>query len=62
MVAPGEPQALASALERLIREPETRARLGAAGARRLRERFTMDAGIDALAARFGLAPAAEAAQ
>ncbi len=62
LVAPGEPQALAAALERLIREPETRARLGAAGAHRLRERFTMDAGIDALAARFGLAPAAEAAQ
>ena len=62
LVAPGEPQALAAALERLIREPETRARLGAAGARRLRERFTMDAGIDALAACFGLAPAAEAAQ
>ncbi len=62
LVAPGDRQALAAALERLIREPETRARLGAAGARRVREHFAMNAGIDALAARFGLPPAAEAAQ
>ncbi|MEE8499465.1 MAG: glycosyltransferase family 4 protein [Kiloniellales bacterium] len=61
LVAPGAPAALAVALERLIRAPETRARLGAAGQQRVRARFAMDAGIDTLAARFGLAPAVEAA-
>ena len=62
LVPPGDPAALSAALARLIREPGTRTRLGAAGARRLREHFTMQAGIDALAARFGLPPAARAAE
>ncbi len=54
LVPPGDPAALGAALERLIRAPELRLRLGAAGARRVREVFAMDAGIDALVAR--LAP------
>ncbi|MEE8187892.1 MAG: glycosyltransferase [Kiloniellales bacterium] len=62
LVAPEDTAALAAALERLIREPQTRARLGAAGAARVRERFAMDAGIEALAARFGLPPAVRAAE
>ncbi|MFQ6016973.1 MAG: glycosyltransferase, partial [Kiloniellaceae bacterium] len=62
LVPPGDPAALAAGLARLIREPATRARLGAAGSRRVRERFAMTAGIDALAARFGLPPLAGAAQ
>ncbi len=62
LVAPDDPAALAAALERLIREPHTRARLGAAGAKRVRERFAMDACVETLAARFGPASPALAAQ
>jgi glycosyltransferase involved in cell wall biosynthesis len=62
LVPPGDPAALATALEQLVRTPELRARLGAAGARRIRERFCMSNGIDLLAARFGLPPLASAAQ
>ncbi len=54
LVPPGDPAALAAALERLIRAPDLRLRLGAAGGRRVRQDFAMEAGIDALAAR--LAP------
>ena len=42
---------LGEALEKLIRDPALRARLGEAGCRRVREHFSMDAGIDSLAAR-----------
>ena len=62
LVPPQDPAALAAALERLIRAPEDRLRLGAAGQRRVHDRFSMTAGIDLLAARFGLPPAAVAAQ
>ena len=58
LVPPGNPIALAEALERLIRHPEDRARLGAAGEYRVRRHFSMETGIDLLAARFGLASAA----
>jgi glycosyltransferase involved in cell wall biosynthesis len=57
LVPPGNPIALAEALERLIRDPEERARLGAAGENRVRCHFSMAAGIDLLARRFGLASA-----
>jgi glycosyltransferase involved in cell wall biosynthesis len=57
LMPPGEPSALAEALARLICDPEARARLGAAGERRVRNFFSMDPGIDLLAKRFGLAPA-----
>jgi glycosyltransferase involved in cell wall biosynthesis len=62
LTPPGDVAALADALARLIRDPQERARLGAAGSRRVRECFTMDPGIDALAERFGPASPAKAAE
>ncbi len=56
LVPPGEPAALARALAALIADPARRARLGRAGEARVRREFDMAAGIDMLAARFGLAP------
>ncbi len=43
LVPPGDAAALAAALERLAREPDLAARLGDAGYRRLRERFSWEA-------------------
>ncbi len=60
LVTPADDDALAAALARLMRDPALRRRLGAAGYRRLRAAFGMDAGIARLAARFGL-PAAPGA-
>src|SRR5438132_612874 len=57
LVGSGNPTSLAEALERLIRDPAKRARFGAAGERRVRRLFSMEAGIDLLATRFGLASA-----
>jgi glycosyltransferase involved in cell wall biosynthesis len=57
LVPPGNPIALAEALERLIRHPEERARLGAAGEHHVRRHFSMEAGINLLATRFGLTSA-----
>jgi glycosyltransferase involved in cell wall biosynthesis len=54
LVPPGDPIALALQLERLIRDPEERARLGGAGERRVRSVFSMEAGVRQLASRFGL--------
>jgi glycosyltransferase involved in cell wall biosynthesis len=59
LVPPGDPVSLALALERLIRHPQERARLGAAGEARVRSRFTLEAGIDRLAEKLGLLEAAE---
>jgi len=42
---------LGEALEMLIKDPALRARLGEAGCRRVRQCFSMDAGIDSLAGR-----------
>ena len=56
LVPPGDPPALAPALAELIGDPARRAALGAAGERRVRGAFAMTAGIDLLAARFGLEP------
>jgi glycosyltransferase involved in cell wall biosynthesis len=58
LVPPGDPPALAAALEGLIRDPARRAALAGAGERRVRTTFAMQSGIDALARRFGLPPAA----
>lgn len=49
LVAPGDPAALGEALAGLIRDPGLRARLGAAGAEAVRQRFAMERGIDVLA-------------
>jgi glycosyltransferase involved in cell wall biosynthesis len=62
LVPPGDPAALAAALHRLMGDPRTRARLGDAGCRRVRAHFSVHAGIDTLARRFGLAVSAVAAQ
>ncbi len=48
LTEPGDTAALAAALEVLIRDPATRTALGAAGAARVRERFSMTRGIDAV--------------
>jgi len=55
LVAPGDRDALAGGLARLIGDPGLRARLGAAGAAGLARDFSLDRGIDQLAVRFGLA-------
>jgi glycosyltransferase involved in cell wall biosynthesis len=54
LVPPEDPPALAQALAELIRDPDRRSRLGAAGERRVRSHFTLSAGIDRLGAKFGL--------
>jgi glycosyltransferase involved in cell wall biosynthesis len=54
LTPPGNPALLAQAVEALIRDPARRAQLGAAGERRVRQLFSLGAGIDALAERFGL--------
>jgi glycosyltransferase involved in cell wall biosynthesis len=54
LVPPDDAAALARAIERLIRFPELRTRLGHAGLRRVRTSFSVEAAIDRLAARFGI--------
>jgi glycosyltransferase involved in cell wall biosynthesis len=51
LTGPGDPKALAASLARLIAEPETRARFGAAGRARVETRFADAPGFDTLAAR-----------
>lgn len=62
LVPPDDSHSLASALDRLIRSPEERDRLGMAGYRRVREHFDAEAGIHELAGmlRRTMAQAAEA--
>ncbi len=60
LVPPDDAACLAAAMTRLIGEPLLRARLGRAGAERVRTAFPFDRGIDALARRFGVAEAASA--
>jgi len=54
LVAPNDPVALASALERLICDPALRRRLGRAGETRVREEFAFPRGIDRLVAKLAL--------
>lgn len=61
LVPPRDPAALAQALERLMRDPELRRRLGQAGCRRVRADFAMQKGITCLLRRFGGAPREDAA-
>jgi glycosyltransferase involved in cell wall biosynthesis len=60
LVPPGDRAALAAALAELIGDPVRRAALGRAGESRVRHRFSAGAGIEALAARFGLSGAGAA--
>ncbi len=50
LVPPGDREALRAALAEMIRDPALRARLGAAGYRRVRGSFSMEAGIARIAA------------
>lgn len=59
LVKPGDHAALAKALEDLIGDPAARLRLAAAGRARVLTEFSADAGLDRLAARFGLPVRAE---
>ena len=52
LVEPGDPEALAAALELLLGDPVLRKRLAAAGARDARERFSLDRQVDAYAALY----------
>jgi glycosyltransferase involved in cell wall biosynthesis len=54
LVPPGNPQALAAALETMLRDPARRLRLAAGGEARVRREFDMQRGIAVLAALFGL--------
>jgi glycosyltransferase involved in cell wall biosynthesis len=54
LVPPQAPQALAQALESLIRDPALRQSLAQAGRVRVTEEFGLDSNLDRLAARFGL--------
>jgi glycosyltransferase involved in cell wall biosynthesis len=58
LIDPGDDDALAAALAALIADPARRSALGEAGRARVRARFSMTAGIDDLARRFGLDAAA----
>lgn len=55
LVPPDDPPALAAALARLIRDPELRARFGAAARRRVQALFSPDQTIDALTTVVGAA-------
>jgi len=54
LVGENEPQALAQALEALIRDPARRASLGAAGQARVRGEFALEANLERLARKFGV--------
>lgn len=54
LVPPDRPQELAQALAELIADPVRRRAMGVEGRRRVLEQFSFVAGIDRLAARFGL--------
>jgi glycosyltransferase involved in cell wall biosynthesis len=54
LVAPEEPDELALALSRLIRDPARRRTLGESGRRRVQEHFGLQGNIARLARRFGL--------
>lgn len=56
LVEPGIHESLSAALTRLAGDPDLRRRLGDAGARHVRNSFSLTANITGIAARFGLAP------
>lgn len=55
LVGPGDPEAMAGAVERLARDPEAARRMGAAGAARVRESFTSRRSALVIARRLGVA-------
>ncbi len=55
LVPPGDAAALRAALERLLGDPELRARMGAAARERARERFSWDAATAGVVAAYGAA-------
>jgi glycosyltransferase involved in cell wall biosynthesis len=57
LVDENDPEALARALETLIADPARRRALGQAGQARVAERFALEANLEPLARRFGLAGA-----
>jgi glycosyltransferase involved in cell wall biosynthesis len=59
LVEPGDFEALARSLTRLIQDPGLRRELGAAGMRKVGESFSLSGNIAGIAARFGLAEARE---
>lgn len=61
LTPPGDPSALAAALERMIRDADLRTALGKAGAERVRSDFDAERTLDDLAEHFGLGPGREAA-
>jgi glycosyltransferase involved in cell wall biosynthesis len=52
LVEPGDPAALAAAIERLLADPDLCARMGAAGAAAARARFSLDRQLDAYLALY----------
>jgi len=52
LVEPGDPGALASAIERLLADPDLRARMGAAATADVRARFSLDRQLDAYVALY----------
>jgi len=52
LVPPGDPSSLAAALVRLLRDPPTRRRMGEAGRRRIAERYSAEAMVDATEAAY----------
>jgi len=58
LVEPGDAGALAAAIADLIADPQRRDALGRAGAARVRERFSMQGGLEVLLARLGGEPRA----
>ena len=53
LVAPGEPNELAQALERLVREPVLRQHLAARAEHTVRTHFSYEAGVDWIALALG---------